>query len=66
MRIGIATPFASKFLLERQPDGANHFFTPEEIKQFRDDPDYYYAWRKELESELNVSFISISRFPYQK
>jgi len=49
----ISTPFASKFLLERQPDGANHLFTEEEINQFKDDPEYYFNWRKELESELN-------------
>jgi len=49
----IATPFASKFLLERQPDGSNHQFTAEEIKQFKDDPEYYFDWRKQLESELN-------------
>jgi hypothetical protein len=55
--LGIATPFASKFLLERQPDGSNHRFTEAEIKQFEDDPEFYFDWRKELDSELNVCYL---------
>lgn len=46
---------ASTQLLQRNPNGDNHFFTDEEKAQFEKDPEYYRAFRKELEVELNVS-----------
>jgi len=55
--LGIAAPFASNMLLERQPNGDNHLFTAEEIQQFKDDPEFYYNWRKDLETEMNVRFM---------
>ncbi|KZT37069.1 FAD/NAD(P)-binding domain-containing protein [Sistotremastrum suecicum HHB10207 ss-3] len=49
----IATPMASAQLLQRNPNGDNHTFTEEEKARFVNDPEYYRAFRKELEVELN-------------
>ena len=49
----IATPFAADSLAGRNPTGANHAFTEEERKRFREDPEYYRHFRRDLETELN-------------
>jgi hypothetical protein len=39
-----------------QPQAAQYFYTDEEKKRFRDDPDYLLAYRKKIESSVNDLF----------
>jgi cation diffusion facilitator CzcD-associated flavoprotein CzcO len=57
----IATPFASTELTKRNPDANNYTFTEEEKKRFREDPEGYLEFRKNMEREVRYflrSFIS--------
>ncbi|KAF3932520.1 hypothetical protein ABW20_dc0100981 [Dactylellina cionopaga] len=49
----IAMPFASEFAEAKNPEGKDFYFTETDIKKFKDDPDHFYSYRRELEHELN-------------
>ncbi|KAH7925133.1 FAD/NAD(P)-binding domain-containing protein [Leucogyrophana mollusca] len=52
----LATPFFSEKLadlMKRDPKAANYSFGDDDKKKFRDDPEFYKAFRHELEAELN-------------
>ncbi|KAF4167602.1 hypothetical protein CNMCM6936_004659 [Aspergillus lentulus] len=48
----IAPPWAQDEVRKHTAKGANFAFTPEEIKEFRDNPDALLAYRKRLETEV--------------
>ena len=39
-----------------EPDSGNHKYTLKELAQFRDDPEYYWKYRKEIEASINADY----------
>jgi YHS domain-containing protein len=51
----------------KQPEGTQYYFTEEEKKRFRDDPEYHLQYRKGLEQEVNSVFsVFIKDSDYSK
>ncbi|KAK4704328.1 hypothetical protein P7C70_g1880, partial [Phenoliferia sp. Uapishka_3] len=62
----IAAPFASKTLLQYQPDGRNYKFTDEDKKLFAEDPVAFAKFRRSMEDELNsVHQVTLKGSPMQ-
>ncbi|BFZ63518.1 hypothetical protein YB2330_004641 [Saitoella coloradoensis] len=51
----ISLPFAGEEAVRRNPTGQNYEFTKEEREKFIKNPEYYHAFRKDLERELNLA-----------
>lgn len=52
---------------QKQPEGAQYYFTEEEKKRFRDDPEYHLRYRQGLEQEVNSVFsVFIKDSTYSK
>ena len=63
----IATPFAGDEAVRRNPTGQNYAFTEEEVDRFKNDPEYYNRFRKDLEVELgSVHSVTLRGSPLQK
>ncbi|KAF4959661.1 hypothetical protein FSARC_10671 [Fusarium sarcochroum] len=45
------------FLIEKAPDGANHAYSEDQKKQWREDPQALYEYRKDLEKSINAFFF---------
>ncbi|KAK6345752.1 hypothetical protein TWF718_007659 [Orbilia javanica] len=49
----IATPFAGEFAEAKNLDRKDYSFSEEDIERFKNDPEHFYAYRRELEHVLN-------------
>ncbi|CAG9978677.1 unnamed protein product [Clonostachys byssicola] len=58
----ISQPFGSTYtekILANSTEPGNYSYTKEEIERFRNDPEYYHNFRKEMESFINKDFPSL-------
>ena len=54
-RTWISLPFAGDFAVKRNPHGHNFELDDEMLEQFKNDPEFHWRYRKDLEIELNAA-----------
>ena len=55
----ISEPFGGSTTMSAiatDPASGNHQYTSEELARFRDDPEYYWQYRKEIEASINADY----------
>ena len=58
-RTWVSAPFGGKVTLDtiaQDDEPGNYFYTPEELYRFRNDPEHYWKYRKEIERSINMDY----------
>lgn len=61
-RTFISEPFGGAFTLDalsHTDEPGNYTYQPEELQEFKDDPEHYWKYRKEMERYINLDFSTL-------